>query len=95
MVQASPTAKPYQATTEWLPDDATLPAHNARFDYNILCYEYHRAQLSIPSESGLFDKHSFTKVHQAKQCRLQQLKEYYHIKTEGNAHRALPDADNQ
>jgi DNA polymerase III epsilon subunit-like protein len=77
----------------WLPSESVMIAHNARFDLGIISWECQRAGLPLPTNQVVDTKHMAQRLRDANNCKLQTLVQHHCIATEGDAHRALPDAD--
>lgn len=93
MVAHAPSAgQVIKEFSQWLPPDAILLAHNARYDCNILAYECDRFDIAQPNWPIVDTLTWAKKVRPQASCRLQMLKEHYNIKLTEAAHRALPDA---
>ena len=78
---------------EWLPLGVTLLAHNAIFDCRIIGHECRRARLPEPAHPILDTCLLARSLGQTIDNSLQTLVQHYGFVLQGDAHRALPDAD--
>jgi DNA polymerase III epsilon subunit-like protein len=77
----------------WLPNDAVMIAHNARYDQGVISWECQRAGLRLPACEVIDTRALARSVRATQDCRLETLVEHYGLSPLGKAHRALADAD--
>lgn len=77
----------------WLPAKATLVAHNAPYDCDILTWELQHAGLPLPTQAVVDTCRMAKVLAETPDNKLQTLVEHYRLTRSGHAHRALPDAD--
>ena len=77
----------------WLPADATLIAHNAAYDCDILTWELQHAGLPLPTQAVMDTCRMAKALAETPDNKLQTLIAHHQLTRAGSAHRAMPDAD--
>jgi len=77
----------------WIPVDAIMVAHNAPYDLGILSWEFARAGLAPPSQKVIDTLPMARNLGATSDNKLQTLVAHFGIDIDGDAHRAMPDAD--
>ena len=77
----------------WLPEEAVLLAHNAPFDMGVLHWEFERVGLTMPAMPVVDTLPMSRRAAPGGRHDLTSMVERFGLSMEGDAHRALPDAD--
>lgn len=90
---APPAAVVVREFLAWLPRNARLVAHNARYDQDILGWEMDRAGVPWPSQCVVDSCRLAAALGETSDNRLRTLVAHHGWPVPGEAHRALPDAE--